>query len=107
MTDVGGPEEWRSLDSYETRTKAFVVRAWVEPRERDGDRVIWRGLIEAVAGPSDSQEPSTGPPARQVFTRLDDMVDFMIGHLKQIGIPEERLGPAGRTRGRPTGQNSE
>lgn len=103
MTDAGGPDEaWRSLDAYERRAKAFVVRVWVEPREIDSDYVIWRGVIEAAG----SQEPPTGPP-RQVFTRLDEMVDFMIAHLKLIGIPEERLRPDARTPGQQAGKQPE
>ena len=35
--------------SFEEDTHAFLVRVWQETREIDGEKPIWRGVIEHVA----------------------------------------------------------
>lgn len=32
----------------EDHTQAFIVRFWLEPREMQGERPLWRGAIEHV-----------------------------------------------------------
>jgi hypothetical protein len=35
--------------SFETETQVFVVRFWLETREIEGKKRIWRGVIEHLA----------------------------------------------------------
>lgn len=95
------------LEPYERRTRAFIVRVWLEPRELEGESVIWRGVIEAVAGQPAGDDHAAGLRMRRGFTRLEELVDFMIGHLKGIGIPEERLLAGPWTLGAGAGPDSE
>jgi hypothetical protein len=107
VSDVGPPQkEWRSLDSYERRTKAFVVRVWVEQREIESKVVIWRGVIEVVTGQRAGDKLPEGLPSRLAFASLEQMNDFMVHHLTLVGIPEERLRPPWWTRNE-SGQSPE
>jgi hypothetical protein len=54
---------------------AFVVRIWVEPRERKDADPIWRGVIEDVNG----DEPV-------YFDHLDKMSTYFVKYLEKIGI---------------------
>jgi hypothetical protein len=37
------------VDTKEDNSHAFIVRFWLEPRELENARPIWRGRIEHVA----------------------------------------------------------
>ncbi len=37
------------MDNREDNSHAFIVRFWLEPRELENARPIWRGRIEHVA----------------------------------------------------------
>ena len=63
------------MKSIKEITHAFIVRIWIEPRERKGAEPIWRGVIEHVEG----DEPV-------YFDHLDTMNTYFATYLEKIGI---------------------
>jgi hypothetical protein len=63
------------VKSIKEVTHAFIVRLWIEPRERKDAEPIWRGVIEHVGG----DEPV-------YFDRLDKMNTYFAKYLEKIGM---------------------
>lgn len=61
---------------FETSTRAFIVRIWLERREIEGAAPEWRGVIEHV---------STGE--RNYFKQLTEIATYLVPHLQEMGIP--------------------
>jgi hypothetical protein len=72
---------------------AFVIRVWIEPRELDDGRVIWRGVVEVVdnkvPGPSGSERPEI--PKKHGFTSLKSLVLLLAHYLVKLGIPLDQI----------------
>jgi hypothetical protein len=62
------------MKSFQEHASSFVVRIWLEPREIEGASPEWRGRIEHVESGD-----------RTYFRGLDKMVEFMVGHLDDLG----------------------
>ena len=61
------------MESIEEQTHAFIVRFWLEPREIEGAKPLWRGVIEHV------------PSGRQNFLKgLDEITAFIESYLPGI-----------------------
>jgi len=37
------------VDSFEANSHSFIVRFWVEPREIEDAKPVWRGVVEHVS----------------------------------------------------------
>jgi len=63
------------------RDAAFVVRIWVEQREIEGARPLWRGVVEhAQSG------------ERQYLTDLAGIVDFIAPYVRALEEQGDRQG---------------
>ena len=63
------------MESTEDYTHAFIVRYWLEPREIQGERPLWRGMIEHV------------PTGRQFALKgLDEVTAFIESYLPGINV---------------------
>ena len=61
------------MELPEDHTHAFIVRFWLEPREIQGERPLWRGAIEHV------------PSGRKFFLKsLDEVTAFIESYLPGI-----------------------
>ena len=56
-------------------TQIFIVRVWLEPREVEGVRPIWRGVIEHV--PSGK---------RRYLQDLTHIISFIIPYFREAGF---------------------
>jgi hypothetical protein len=56
-------------------TQVFIIRIWSEPREIEQASPEWRGMVEHVS--SDQ---------RRYFKSLDEMVAFMLPHIRSLGV---------------------
>jgi hypothetical protein len=63
------------VKSIKEITHAFIVRIWIEPREKKDAEPIWRGVIEHVEG----DKPV-------YFDHLDKMNTYFAKYLEKIGI---------------------
>jgi hypothetical protein len=83
------------LNSLHRRALAFVIRIWIEPREIDDGRLIWRGVAEFVQNPPQQPGPPEPdlPPARRGFTDLPTLFHFLTAHMIELGIPSDQLWP--------------
>jgi hypothetical protein len=62
---------------------AFIVRIWVEPREKKDAEPVWRGVIEHVEiGDLEAEKPV-------YFNHLDKMRSYFAKYLQKIGIKIE------------------
>jgi hypothetical protein len=72
---------------------AFVIRVWIEPRELDDGRIIWRGVVEVVDNtvpdPSGPERPEV--PKQHGFTSLKSLVLILANYLVKLGIPLDHL----------------
>ena len=59
----------------EEKTQSFIVRVWVEPREKEDAPPEWRGMIEHVASGE-----------RLYLKNLNEITFFIVPHLKKMGI---------------------
>jgi hypothetical protein len=65
------------VDTKEDNSHAFIVRFWLEPRELENAKPIWRGMIEHV------------PSGRQLYLKgLDEVTAFIESYLS--GMASER-----------------
>jgi hypothetical protein len=64
------------VTDFETSTRAFIVRIWLERREMEGATPEWRGVIEYI---------STGE--RKYFNQLTEIATYLALHLRAMGIP--------------------
>ena len=60
---------------YELNTHPFIIKIWLEEAAIKGSRAIWRGHITHV--PSGE---------RRYLKKLDDIIDFIIPYMEQMGI---------------------
>lgn len=59
----------------EDNNHVFIVRFWLEPREMEREKPLWRGLIEHV------------PTGRQLFLKgLDEITAFIESYLPRINV---------------------
>ena len=70
------------MSEWADRSASFVVRIWCEQRDMEGAAVEWRGSVECV---------SCGD--RLYFRQLERMTDFMLVHLRRIGLDAAHLRP--------------
>ena len=66
----------RHMDLSEPTTHSFIVRIWLEEVEDEAGEAIWRGRIVHVLSGEE-----------RYFEKVDDLVDFIFGHL---GLPKPR-----------------
>ena len=65
--------QFKKMNINEDNTHAFIVRFWLEPRELENARPIWRGVIEHVAS------------GRRFFLKsLDEITAFIESYLPGI-----------------------
>jgi hypothetical protein len=63
----------KKMEFAEDHTHAFIVRFWLEPREIQGEKPLWRGVIEHV------------PTGRQLFLKgLNEVTAFIESYLPGI-----------------------
>jgi hypothetical protein len=62
------------LESYETNTKVFIVKIWLEESSREG-KAKWRGHITDITSGD-----------RQYIEDLIDIVHFIIPYLEKLGV---------------------
>ena len=72
-------ECWCNVDLFEARTKTFILRFWIEPREMSNAAFQWRGMIEHI--PSGE---------RHYFYRFEDLPKLILPYLKEM---ENNLNP--------------
>jgi hypothetical protein len=72
---------WFTVKSTKETTHAFIIRIWIEHRERNDVEPLWRGVIEHV---EDGE--------RVYFDHLDKMSSYFVEHLEAIGIKIDKLG---------------
>ena len=61
------------MESIEEQKHAFIVRFWLEPREIEGEKPLWRGVIEYV------------PSGCKLFLKgLDEITAFIESYLSGI-----------------------
>jgi hypothetical protein len=65
------------METMESRHESctFIIRIWREPREEQGARTLWRGVIEQI--PSGQ---------RQSIHSLNDIENFIIPYLKAFNL---------------------
>jgi hypothetical protein len=63
------------LETYETNTRVFIVKIWVEERADGKTKTQWRGHIAHI--PSNE---------RRYFSDLLDIILFVLPYLRKIGI---------------------
>ena len=63
------------MKSDDGPTHAFIVRIWIEHRERKDAELIWRGVIEHVQG-----------NALFYFNHLDTLEAYFAKYLENMGI---------------------
>jgi hypothetical protein len=63
------------VESIEATSHPFVVRIWLEENAREARGARWRGHITHV--PSGE---------RQYLAKLDDIVQFMVPYLEEMGV---------------------
>jgi hypothetical protein len=68
------------VKSIKETTQAFVVRIWLEPRQKKNAQPVWRGVIERV----DNGD-------RVYFDQLEKMNIYFEKYLTEIGIKVENL----------------
>ncbi len=61
------------MDNREDNSHAFIVRFWLEPRELENARPIWRGRIEHVAS-----------GRRRYLKGLDEINVFIESYMPEI-----------------------
>jgi hypothetical protein len=71
---------WTAVKSIKETTQAFVVRIWLEPRQKKNAQPVWRGVIERV----DNGD-------RVYFDQLEKMNIYFAKYLREIGIKVENL----------------
>jgi hypothetical protein len=58
----------KKMDLPADNTHAFIVRFWLEPREIQGEKPLWRGVIEHV------------PSGRKLYLKGLDEITAFIGY---------------------------
>ncbi|HLG78010.1 MAG TPA: hypothetical protein VKX46_16465 [Ktedonobacteraceae bacterium] len=67
------------MDEMESPAQSFIVRVWVEERAEGAGRGVWRGHVTHV---------SSG--RRRYLDNLDDIGDFILPYLKEMGVKPRR-----------------
>ena len=63
------------VESIEEQTHAFIVRFWLEPREIENARPIWRGVVEHVDSGS-----------KLYLKNLEEVKQFITSYLPEIKV---------------------
>ncbi len=81
------------MNSFQNKTRAFIIRIWIEPSEMEASPVVWRGVVEVVVPQEQESEVnlSEALPESQAFNNLDTLVRFLIRHMEQLGIPLDQM----------------
>ena len=66
-------------DSLESTSQSFIVKVWVEDNAKETDLGVWHGHITHV--PSGK---------RHYLKNLDEIRDFIVPHLEEMGVKLER-----------------
>lgn len=69
------PNMSNQLETYETNTRVFIVKIWVEERADGKIKTKWRGHIVQI--PSNE---------RNYFSDLFEIILFILPYLKKMGI---------------------
>ena len=61
------------MDSFEANSHSFIVRFWVEPREIEDAKPVWRGVVEHV------------PSGKKLYlNNLEEIIVFINSYLGEI-----------------------
>jgi len=71
---------WCDVKSAKETTQAFILRIWVEPREKANAEPKWRGVIEHV---------DTGE--RVYFNNLDQVSVLLSPYIEAMGVRANQI----------------
>ena len=64
-----------NLKSFAENSQSFIVRFWLESREIDDAKPLWRGMIEHVTSGE-----------RLYLTDLEEITEFIESFFNQVGV---------------------
>jgi hypothetical protein len=64
----------------EDNTHAFIVRFWLEPRELENARPIWRGVVEHVAS-----------GRRHYLKNIEEVKQFIVSYLPETVVFQDKI----------------
>jgi hypothetical protein len=64
----------------EDNTHAFIVRFWLEPRELENARPIWRGVVKHVAS------------GRKLYLKnIEEVKQFIVSYLPETVVFQDKI----------------
>jgi len=66
------------LNLYEFNTHSFIIKIWLERESQPEEPAVWRGYIIHIL--SGKQHP---------LLRLDDITQFFLDYLEQMGVQSD------------------
>jgi hypothetical protein len=64
----------------EDNTHSFIVRFWLEPRELENARPIWRGVVEHVASGH-----------RHYLKNIEEVKQFIVSYLPETVVFQDKI----------------
>lgn len=70
----------KKVNTNKSNNHSFIVRFWLEPRELDNARPIWRGVVEHVA---------TGE--KLYLKNLEEVKQFIVSYLPETVVFQDKI----------------
>jgi hypothetical protein len=79
------------VNLFDSKTQVFILRLWLEPREIEGAKPEWRGVIEYVR-----------TRQRRYFSNLEELPPLILPYLRELEMDSVLPQPVGEGHPIPT-----